>query len=366
MAKYPYLLVEKTICLKNIERMVLKAKQNNLKLRPHFKTHQSIEIGEWYKNFGVDSCTVSSYQMAKYFASAGWNDITVAFPVSIFDLGIINELIKTVNINITTSSYKNFNSFIEGDLQGKVGIFIELNCGHNRSGINIENNREIALIINRIEQNNNLVFKGFLTHAGHTYSAKSAKEVELIHQKALKNLSQIKNFWKENYPDIIVSYGDTPSCSVSDNFWGINEIRPGNFVFYDLMQATIGSCKIESIAIALICPIVDVYPERGEAIIHAGAVNLSKDSITLADGTKSFGSVSHFADNKWGMPLKDLFVKSLSQEHGVIATKNDSNFNLQVGQLLAIIPAHSCLTLDTIGEFYLTDGTKIVTMRERK
>lgn len=365
MKTYPYLLLNKIKCIENIERMVLKAKKHNLKLRPHFKTHQSKEIGEWYKGFGITSCTVSSFQMAQYFASAGWHDITIAFPVSVFDTDIINALGNSININIVTSSYKNFRSFNEGHLQSKVGIFIELDCGHNRSGVSIENTREIALIVNLIEQNKLLAFKGFITHAGHTYNAKSAKEVEAIHRKVLKNLSQVKAFWKESYPDIIISYGDTPSCSISDDFWGIDEIRPGNFVFYDLTQVTIGSCLVENIAVALICPIVDVYPERGEAIIRGGAVHLSKDTLLLPDGSRSFGAICIFNDKTWENPIDGMYLKSISQEHGVITCKEPEDFNLNVGQLVAVLPIHSCLTLDSIGELFLFDDSKISTMRER-
>lgn len=365
METYPYLLLDKTKCIQNIERMVLKAKKHNLKLRPHFKTHQSREIGEWYKEFGLNACTVSSFQMAKYFESAGWDDITIAFPVSAYDISIINGLSKSIKINIVTSSYKNINSFNEGNLKRKVGIFIELDCGHNRSGVNIENTREIALIVNLIEQNKHLEFKGFITHAGHTYSAKSTKEVETIHRKVLKNLSLVRTFWKDSYPDITISYGDTPSCSISDDFWGIDEIRPGNFVFYDLTQTSIGSCLVENIAVALICPIVDIYPERGEAIIRGGAVHLSKDSLLLPDGSKSFGAVCLFNGNTWENPIEGMYLKSISQEHGIISCKKSENFNLKVGQLVAILPIHSCLTLDSMGELFLSDGSKISSMRER-
>ncbi len=365
MKTYPYLLLDKNKCLENIERMVLKAKKHNLKFRPHFKTHQSKEIGEWYKSLGVTACTVSSFQMAKYFASAGWNDITVAFPVSIYDIDIINEFSKSININIVTSSYKNFSSFNEGDFKRKAGIYIELDCGHNRSGVNIENTREVALIVNLIEQNKHLEFKGFITHAGHTYNAKSAKEVETIHRKVLKSLTQIRTFWKESYPDISISYGDTPSCSISDDFWGIDEIRPGNFVFCDLTQTSIGSCNVENIAVAVICPVVDVYPERGEAIIKGGAVHLSKDSLLLPDGSKSFGAVCIFNGTTWEIPIDGMYLKSISQEHGVISCKMSEDFNLKVGQLVAILPVHSCLTLDSMGKLYLSDGSKICTMRER-
>jgi len=33
----------------------------------------------------------------------------------------------------------------------------------------------------------------------------------------------------------------------------VDEIRPGNFVFYDLMQYRIGSCSVGQIAVAMAC-----------------------------------------------------------------------------------------------------------------
>lgn len=363
---YPYLLLDKKICIENIQRMIIKAKKNNIIFRPHFKSHQSIEIGKWYREYGVNACTVASFPMAKYFASAGWTDITVAFPVSPFDMEIINSIGKQVNLNIITSSYKNLSSFINTDIACKLGVYIEVDCGHNRSGISPNNNREIALIVNLIEQNERFQFKGFLAHAGHTYGAKSIEEVEVVHRKALKLLSQIKLFWKESYPEIIISYGDTPSCSISEDFYGVEELRPGNFVFYDLTQVTIGSCSFQNIAVALICPIVDVYPERGEAIIRGGAVHLSKDYIQLPDGTKSYGIACPYNGATWEQPYDGLWLKSISQEHGVIGSKNfDEISRLEQGQLIAILPVHSCLTVDSMGELFLPDGSKISTMRER-
>ncbi|MHC1704769.1 MAG: alanine racemase [Tenuifilaceae bacterium] len=362
---YPYLLLDKERCLENIKRMSLKAANNNLMFRPHFKTHQSIEIGNLYKQVGVTAITVSSFSMAEYFALGGWNDITVAFPASPFDADKINRLASKIQINILFSSFSNLRS-LDNKISHKIGVFIELNIGYDRSGISPDNLREIAAMVNHIEMNNNYQFNGFLTHTGQTYNLKTKEEVETIHRKTLTILTQVKSFWKESYPEIIISYGDTPSCSVSNDFWGIDEIRPGNFVFYDLMQSTIGSCTLDQIAVSLICPVVDVYPERGEAIIHGGAVHLSKDFITLPDNNKSFGLPCNFDGSKCRQPYDGLFLKSISQEHGIIGSKEiDQIAQLKPGQLVAILPVHSCLTVDTMGELYLSDGSSISTMRKR-
>ncbi|MBN1949779.1 MAG: alanine racemase, partial [Bacteroidales bacterium] len=88
----PTLLLDKAKCLRNIEKMSHRARRANVGFRPHFKTHQSIEIGNWYRDFGVSRITVSSFDMAEYFARAGWQDILVAFPFNPLEINRLNEL----------------------------------------------------------------------------------------------------------------------------------------------------------------------------------------------------------------------------------------------------------------------------------
>ena len=103
--KSPTLLLDKNKCLTNLNFMVQKAGNYNLSFRPHFKTHQSLEIGRWYKDFGIDKITVSSLQMAVYFAEE-WTDITVAFPVNILEIDIS---IKSAGYIIPCIQTKSFN-----------------------------------------------------------------------------------------------------------------------------------------------------------------------------------------------------------------------------------------------------------------
>ena len=73
----PTLFVDKEKVLKNIEKMTEKAKESKVLFRPHFKTHHSADIGEWFKQFGVEAISVSSVDMAEYFAESGWKDISI-------------------------------------------------------------------------------------------------------------------------------------------------------------------------------------------------------------------------------------------------------------------------------------------------
>jgi D-serine deaminase-like pyridoxal phosphate-dependent protein len=210
-----------------------------------------------------------------------------------------------------------------------------------------------------------LTFKGFLAHSGHTYAARGKEEIEKIHAREIEIMAALKQKYVSTFPEIEISVGDTPACSVSENYNGINEIRPGNFVFYDLMQVQIGSCNYKDIAIALASPVVAKHPERKEIILHGGAVHLSKEYILTENGKKSFGSIVKLNENNtWGQPLKDTYLRSLSQDHGIIKTNSNEIFNsISEGDLIGVLPVHSCLTADMIKEYLSTDDKRIKMMK---
>ncbi len=90
----PTLIINKEIALNNINRIKKKTEKYRLTFRPHFKTHQSAEIGNWFKESNIHSIAVSSLDMANYFANHGWNDITLAVPVNILQIDLINQISK--------------------------------------------------------------------------------------------------------------------------------------------------------------------------------------------------------------------------------------------------------------------------------
>ena len=86
----PTVIIDKSIALRNIKRMAEKAKKNNLLLRPHFKTHQSIEVGEWFKYACIDMSRPSWFA---HSAANTWgcNPNRAIDPVYGFTFAIIGE-----------------------------------------------------------------------------------------------------------------------------------------------------------------------------------------------------------------------------------------------------------------------------------
>ncbi|MDZ7614897.1 MAG: alanine racemase [Flavobacteriaceae bacterium] len=277
MITKPTLLLDSNKCRKNIGKMAMKAGVKGLIFRPHFKTHQSLKIGQWFRDFGVTKITVSSLSMASYFSSE-WNDITVAFPVNILETETINELASKITLNIQVESAESA-AYLAANLSTGVGCFIKIDVGTHRTGVDPNDIQKIEAIMQEIDNSRHMTFRGFLAHSGHTYGCTSKKEVINIHEKTLRIMVNLKQKFKNRYPDLILSVGDTPSCSLADNFEGLDEMRPGNFVFYDLTQEKIGSNQIDEIAVAMACPVVAKHRERNELVIYGGAVHFSKEGL---------------------------------------------------------------------------------------
>ena len=358
----PTLLLNKAICKANIKRMAECVKSWGGDFRPHFKTHQSAEVATWFREIGVERITVSSLKMAQYFAAHGWKDITVAISVTKIHAALIEELASKINLNIVVEDIDSI-QVLEQTLNHPVGVFIKVDTGYHRTGLNADDLVLIKRVLEPLKEAKNLILIGFLTHAGNTYYARNKAQLEEVVKPALEKTLALKTFLKDQFPLMQLSWGDTPSCSVYDDFYGIDEYRPGNFVFYDYTQVQIGSCQLSDVAVCLAAPVIAVHPERNEIVVHGGAVHLSKDSIKLSDGTISYGKAVRFKELAWDVNDVVGEVKSLSQEHGIISVRDEVLFSVKPGDLIGIIPVHSCLTANLMKYFLSTDGNFIEMMQ---
>jgi len=359
----PTLLLWEDRARNNILKMVEKSRRSRVRFRPHFKSHQSTTIGEWLQEYGVKEITVSSLDMASYFAEHGWSDITVAFPVNIPEMEKINRLASRITLHLLVESTEAVN-FLSANLSHPVNIWIKIDVGYHRTGIEWEQSDRILALAKRIQKSQHLSFRGILTHAGHAYHAREKTEILAVYQQTLTRMKSVQShLLVHGIHPVEISIGDTPTCSLRDDFSGVDEIRPGNFVFYDAMQWQMGVCQEDQIAVALACPVVAKHPRREEVVIYGGAIHLSKEYLVDNRGIKIFGYVAPLQGGGWSEHFPDTYVKSLSQEHGIIKTTTAILKNIKIGEILVILPIHSCLTVNLMGKLLTLKGEQINTMR---
>ncbi|MCP4679813.1 MAG: alanine racemase [Deltaproteobacteria bacterium] len=354
----PTLLLDVAKCRANMERMVKRAERPGVRLRPHFKTHQSRVVGGWFRDFGVTAIAVSSVEMADYFTDAGFTDITIAFPINLLEIPRVDELASKARVNCLVESVEAVRALDEG-IEMEVGVFVKVDTGYHRTGMLADNVNDIEAVLDVIDVSSKLRPRGLLTHAGHSYGAGSREKILDIHRDSTAKMRALKERLTSKWPGLELSVGDTPTCSLADDFTGIDEIRPGNFVFYDVMQSEFGSCGFDDVAIALACPIVAKHTSRNEVVIYGGAVHLSKDYVLDANGDKCFGLVVELDARGWGSPIEGARVVSVSQEHGVISMRTSFFNKLNVGDTIGILPIHACLTANLMRGYVTTGGESI-------
>jgi D-serine deaminase-like pyridoxal phosphate-dependent protein len=355
----PTLLLDREKAIRNLARMARKATSAGIGFRPHFKTHQSAEVGNWFRQFGVDAITVSSLDMALYFSANGWKDITVAFAANLLERDKINSLVQRIHLHLLVDNLDAV-SALDGFLQRQVVLWIDIDVGYHRTGIPWNDFNQIIQLARAISPAKNLAFGGLLTHSGHTYHARSVAEIREIHRDSLEKLLAVKGkLAQAGISACPISIGDTPSASVADSFAGADEMRPGNFLFYDLTQSQLGACTEEEIAVTVACPVAAKVKEGNKVVIYGGAVHLSKEFLLDEQGRMIFGYAARLCGNSWGAAEKRAPVVSLSQEHGIIQVDDALFQEIKVGDLLSILPVHSCLTSDLYDTYLTLDGKRI-------
>ncbi|MCO6477958.1 MAG: alanine racemase [Phaeodactylibacter sp.] len=351
----PTLLLDAAKCRANIQRMVEKCRRLNLRLRPHLKTAQSHVVARWFRELGIEAITVSSFQMADYFAEDGWQDITVAFPVNIREMERINRLAGKAKLGVVVENTESVRA-LQAQLRHPVSVWAKIDIGNGRTGLLPEDSERIDALLDEVGRASNLRFSGFLSHAGQSYQARGKAAITEVHRQSLASMQLLRERYRQRFPSLQVSVGDTPTASVVQAFPGVDEIRPGNFVFYDLMQWQIGSCTPSDIAVAMACPVVAKHPARNEIILHGGAIHFSKDLLTFPNGTPYYGLAANWKGGAWEVMQPKAYLRGLSQEHGMLKCESALLERTSIGSLLLVLPVHSCLTADAMKKYRTLEG----------
>jgi D-serine deaminase-like pyridoxal phosphate-dependent protein len=354
----PTLLVDERRARRNIERMAARAADAGLRLRPHFKTHQSVAVATWLRDAGVKEATVSSPAMAARFAEAGWQDLVLAFPLDPRALGGLRNLADRVRLGVVVDCPE-ASTALAGD-GGRLRPWLKVDVGYGRAGVRWDAPDALVAALEPLRASGPRPV-GLLTHAGHSYHADDADAVRRIHVEQCERLQIAREVLDAaGWDGLELSVGDTPCCTLGEDFTGIDEMRPGNFVFHDLQQVALGVCTLDDIAVAVACPVVGRDPERGRALVHGGAVHLSRDRV-LWRGAEVHGlHAPDWPTGPGGLPAgaaEGAVLAGLSQEHGVL--RGAANRLPPWGGVAILLPPHSCLAADLHGGYLTLEGKRL-------
>lgn len=356
----PTLLIDLARVGRNAARVGDIAARNNVRLRPHVKTHKCVEVAKIQTEGHGGAITVSTLAEAKAFAAGGFHDITYAVPIDAGKFEAAIEIVRSgVKLNLLTDDAATVADLDEAaDKAGvRFDVFVKIDCGYHRAGVEPHTPEAVA-IPRQISDAKNLRLAGILTHAGHTYDVRTREEIVAIARHERDCMVELAERLRGMSIDVpTVSIGSTPSVTHVDHLDGVDEVRVGNYIFFDAFQATMGSCGFGDTALTVLTAIVHKDASRRKLIVDAGAVALSKDRGAVhIDDACGYGRVLDVEGDDTGMR-----VGGLSQEHGKIyAGENDAFHRLKVGDRLRILANHSCLTAAQHSHYNVVEDGKIV------
>jgi D-serine deaminase-like pyridoxal phosphate-dependent protein len=334
----PYIYINYRKMLENIKNMADLASEADVDIRPHCKSHKTVEIAKQQIRFGASGITASTLKEVEMLIKGGIESITLAYPL-IGDEKISNYLKLGKNIDLRSivldfEHAKYLNKYFSRT--NPLIAYLKVDCGLKRLGIQPE---DIEDTIEQIADLENIMIIGLLTHGGQSYSGLIPKEV-VANVEAAAVLSH-------KLPSLLASVGSTPTAKELLKVPGIDEIRPGNYVFYDNTMINLGVCKEADCSLFIKSTILAIY--RDYLVIDAGSKSLSSDSGVHGNTLlKGFGLI---------VEDKSLVITRLSEEHGIVTGTGIKDF--KVGDQLTIIPNHACAVVNLFDEMHVYDGNKL-------
>jgi len=326
----PALLVDLDVLEENIRVMSDYFADRKAKLRPHFKTPKCSEIAKMQIAAGAKGITCAKLSEAEVLLKAGIEDILIANQVVDFQkLRRLAELARAAKIGVCVDCLANVADISRAaeEFGTTIYVFIEVNIGMNRCGINT---KEEAFVLAALIQNSKgLVFEGLQGYAGQiSHEADYNARIKGV-TDAVEKVSGIKNYLEENgIPVNEVSGASTGTYNITGDNTIWTEIQAGSYVFMDsdYERLDLGFKNALSVLTTVI------HKRKGTAITDAG-----QKVCCVAKGLPV---------------IKDsgaLTVTKLNEEHGIITDENDT---LSYLQKLEYIPSHCCSTVNLHDQLY--------------
>ena len=353
----PYLLLDVKKLDANIQRMKTHLAQFHVTLRPHVKTNKSIPVTQRFFDSKEKSITVSTLHEADFFAQNGYTDILYAVGIAPNKFEHVKKLITAgIDLKLILDNIQTAKLLLDfaSSRQLPIKILLEIDSDGHRSGL-LPCAPEIADIV-KLLQGSLVEIYGVMTHAGNSYNSTSTTEIEHYAKQERDAVVNSANMLRNLGVNVrIVSLGSTPTALFSKDLTGITEVRAGVFAFFDLVMAGLGVCQPSEIALSVVTTVIGHQKDKGWIITDAGWLALSRDRGTANQKVdQGYGVVCDMQ----GTPIDDFIVIAANQEHGILRSRNDTNYAdlsslFPIGKQLRILPNHACPTAAQYDGYHL-------------
>ncbi|MGW7363251.1 alanine racemase [Streptomyces sp. NPDC054841] len=353
----PFAVLDVSRSRRNVQRLAGRLNELGVALRPHVKTAKSLQVAALMHGGRPGPVTVSTLAEAEAFADGGYTDITYAVGIAPHKLPRVIALLRrgvTLRVLLDSPEQTRAVTVAAREAGLRIPALIEVDCDGHRGGVLLD---DPALVTIGQELHEADCLDGILVHAGESYFAPTAEEQRkaAAHERDIA-VAAAQRLRDQGMEVANVSVGSTPTAHAADDLTGVTEVRAGNYVFFDLVMAGLGVCKIDDLALSVVVTVIGHRPEHGWILTDGGWMAMSRDRGTANQTVdQGYGLVT----NLTGTLIPGLVVTGASQEHGILTAGDGYPLpDLPVGTRLRILPNHACATAAQHQAYRVVDGNE--------
>ncbi len=345
----------------NIDRMQEAATRRGLRLRPHAKTHKSPAVAHWQIARGAAGICCAKLGEAEVFAEAGVADIRLPYPLHPVNAPRVVSLLDQTRLSFIVDHADVARGWSDRMVQAgrEVEVLVKVDVGFHRCGIDpgLPSALDFVRLVAGLP---GLLLRGLLSHAGHAYHATSEDHLQAIAVEEAALLTRLATVARDAGVAIEeVSAGATPPARYSLEQDGLTELRPGNYVYFDRTQVGLGAATLDDCALTVLARVVSA-PAADRVILDCGSKTLGADLARGFSPLPGHGVVFRGAGlPPGGRPDSRLAVERLSEEHATVRVAAGAD-PLAPGDLVRVLPNHSCVVSNLVDRVWLVDGLEVV------
>lgn len=316
--------------------------------RPHVKTAKLAFIMHRLVAHGIANFKCSTSLELSTVCEAGAEDVVVAYPM----VGANARRVREVSgqfPQVLVSALVECREHIEPWRGSRVGLFIDVNPGMNRTGIEEERVNDIIQLARAIRDAGQ-IFRGLHYYDGHLSSIPLPECERVAHRGYDRLLEVITAFERAQIAIAEIITAGTPAfpCTLSYSAFSrgpfIHRASPGTIVYNDCSSLAQLPPEYGYRPAVVVVSTVVSRPSRGRFTCDAGHKTVSADA-----GVPNCVVI--------GRP--DFSPSKPSEEHLSIDVLEESSMPM-IGDALYLVPRHICPTVNNFDHALLVIGGRII------
>ena len=341
----PALVIDLDIFERNLAHMVAHAKKAGIGLRPHAKTHKSVEIARRQIVAGANGVCCAKLGEAEALAEGGIESILITSPV-VTEAGIARLMALNERIADLMAVCDNAKVAARLDAAAQAAgkplkVLVDIDPGMSRTGIRAA---DAPALVEQVAAARGLIYCGLQCYAGQVQHLESPNERRAASLQAMKELGDLRDALAgAGHAPKIVSGGGTGTFDIDPDAHVLTELQVGSYVFMDRQYNDVWEKP------------GDRVPFETSLFVQTTVISANRPGLATADaGFKSFATDAGQPLLHSGAPEGSVYF-FFGDEQGGVSYPKDGPL-LQPTDVLRCVVPHCDPTVNLYDRYHCVRG----------